>query len=721
MSVLHLMRSRRNRLLMIYRVALSDWLKEDAPVFGYLLKVLLASLLAMWLSLRFELEQPRTAMLTVAIVMQSRSGMVFAKSYYRLLGTLVGIIVSLILVALFAQERVLFLLSMALWIGLCAAGSMVYRNHQSYGFVLAGYTLCIVGLPAAISPELTFNIAVTRISEVLIGLICATMVSDLVFPQRLWDVIQTKVRQRFSDFSDLLHTTAQSSVSSKNSKEVLLRFIGDIYSLESFRASAIMENDGAKHNRLCISEMNNEFMAVATTFHSLEELLRRQRNNGHPKVSTALTSIYRQLSEAITLNGKSARNEQEAGLVTNQLTSFRRFFTQNLNIYRMQLPQNMSDSEFLDFDTGAELLLRLADELHAYATTYSSINYIESKLTTGEVLAAPKLEMHFDPIAVALAGVRGALTLGIMSALWLLTDWRSGVEAITIGVITSTLFATSPSPNKTIKQFMIGAIIGTVLAYICNFHLLTQAQGFGMLVLAVTPAIVFASWLTTKPSIAVVGSGIFIVFLTHIGFNSAYNANPITFINDSIADLLAVLVSGLMYGLIDISSSQWSRRRIATSLRGLVVSACRSPMIMKRVQLESAAFDLVQRAGSAQRVAEEQDRLVIDWLLSTLEIGHAVIALRELKLEINHPYFSELLFVSLETIAVLHEAPSEALRIKALQAIDNVIENLSSDISTDIAMPEAEHELRRQALSMLHFIHSALLDEESVLIAKEKN
>ncbi|ADI30603.1 FUSC family protein [Methylotenera versatilis] len=716
MSVLQLIKGRRNRLLVTSRAALSDWLKEDAPIFGYLLKVLLASLLAMWLSLRFELDQPRTAMLTVAIVMQSRSGMVFAKSYYRLLGTLVGIVVSLILVALFAQERILFLLSMALWIGLCTAGSMVYRNHQSYGFVLAGYTLCIVGLPAAISPELTFNIAVTRISEILIGLICATMVSDLVFPQRIWDAIQTKVRLRFSDFSDLLRTTAQSSTSStKSSKQVLLRFIGDIYSLESFRASAIMENDGAKHNRLRISEVNNEFMAVATTFHSLEELLRRQRNNGHPEVGAALISMYRQLSEAITLDGKSAANEQEAAIVTKQLTIFQSTFTQHLTVYRMQLPQDMSDRESLDFETGAELLQRLADELHAYAVTYSSVNYNERKSVTEEMVAPPKLEMHFDPVAVALAGVRGTLTLGIMTALWLLTDWRSGIEAITIGVITSTLFATSPSPNQTIKQFMTGAIIGTILAYICNFHLLTQAQGFLMLALAVTPTILFASWLTTKPSIAVVGSGIFIVFLMHIGFNSAYNANPVTFINDAIADLLAVLVSGVMYGLIDISSSAWSRRRIATTLRKLIVTACRSPLMMKRVQLENAAFDLVQRAGSAQRVAQEQDRLVIDWLLSTLEIGHAVIALRELKREINHPYFSELLLTGLEAIAALHETPTEALRMKALKAIENATDNLTSDISTDIAMPETAHQLRRQALSMLHFIHSALLDEESVL------
>ena len=169
MSVMNLMRGRRSRLLITLQAASRDWLREDAPMLGYLLKVLVASLFAMWLSLKFELDQPRTAMLTVAIVMQSRSGMVFAKSYYRLLGTLVGIIISLILVDLFAQERVLFLLCMALWIGLCTAGSMVYRNHQSYGFVLAGYTLCIVGLPAAITPELSFNIAVTRFQKSLLG------------------------------------------------------------------------------------------------------------------------------------------------------------------------------------------------------------------------------------------------------------------------------------------------------------------------------------------------------------------------------------------------------------------------------------------------------------------------------------------------------------------------------------------------------------------------
>jgi uncharacterized membrane protein YccC len=707
--------ARRSRILVPFQAAWRDWLSEDAPIVGYLIKVLLACLLAMWMSLRFELDQPRTAMLTVAIVMQSRSGMVFAKSYYRLLGTLVGVLMSFLLVAMFAQERVLFLLCMVIWIGLCTAGSMIYRNHQSYAFVLAGYTLCIVGLPATISPELTFNIGVTRISEIMIGLLCATMVSDLIFPQRLWDVMLASVRHRFSDFSGLLRSTAQNPATATTSKTELLRFIGDIYSLESFRASAVLENDESRRHRLRLSWMNKEFMEVSTSFHAFEQLLRRQRNSGHPQVGDALLMLYRQLSNAVVVDGRSARTEHEASIIVGQLAMFRTRFAQNMIAAQQQLPYDLSDNERLDFATGAELLQRLAGELHAYARTYASLAIDKESAGAPNISEHPALGMHFDPLAVALAGVRGALTLAIMTALWIFTDWRSGVEAITIGVITSTLFATTSSPTRTIKQFMIGAVIGTVLAYVCNFHLLTQAQGFLMLALAVAPGILIATWLTTRPSVAIVGAGVFIVFLMHIGFNSTYSANPVVFINDAIADLLAVLVSGVMYGLIDISSSQWSRNRIAAALRNLVVAACREPLALRRTRLETGARDLVQRAGSTQRIAAAEDRVVIDWLLSTLEIGHAVIALREQLQSIENTPLADPLRASLETIAELHSAPSRERRIAAITAIDTAMASLA----TEAARLGIQLSTCHQLLTMLHFIHSALLDEESVLASTE--
>jgi uncharacterized membrane protein YccC len=72
-------------------------------------KTTASGLIALLVAFTFDLDQPQWALLTVFIVAQPQSGLVFAKSFYRIIGTLVGAAVALLFVALFAHERVLFL------------------------------------------------------------------------------------------------------------------------------------------------------------------------------------------------------------------------------------------------------------------------------------------------------------------------------------------------------------------------------------------------------------------------------------------------------------------------------------------------------------------------------------------------------------------------------------------------------------------------------------
>ena len=675
------------------RADMQDWWNEEAVVAMYIFKVLGACLLAMWLSLWFDLQQPRTAMLTTAIVMQSLAGMVFTKSLYRFLGTVVGTGVSFLLMGIFVQDRFFFLTCMALWIGFCTAGSMLFRNHQSYGFVLAGYTLCIVGLPSVLNPELTFNIGVTRISEILTGLFSAALVSELIFPQRMWDVMIASVRRRFADFSDLLRSFSTDPAAVGVSQPALLRFVGDIFSLESFRASTVLESDESRTHRLKLSLLNAEFMEVSTSFHALERLLDQQSD----QVGAALLALYRPLGEVFSIDGRSARNEREAEQIIQRLKAFREEFQQ-----RVSLPPGLDAGKRLDFHTGAELIQRFSDELLAYASTYAALDSGRGSQLAKSEVPLP-LEMHFDPLIVFLAGLRGALVFVLLAGVWILTGWTSGIEAITIGTVTSTLFAATPSPTRTIKQFLIGAAIASMLTYICDFYLLVDAQGVEMLALAVTPAIAFAAWMTTRPSIAIVGAGTFAIFFSHVGLNSGYSANPVSFLNDTVADFIAILVSGAMYSLIDLSNSNWSRRRTARSLRELVISACRDAMGLRRVRLEKRARDLVQRSGSAQRMANAQDKEVIDWLLSVLEMGHAVIALREQMAETGQG--SPVLMDSLNAVATLYEAPSAQHRRQAIASIDQAMAEISDSV------------LARRLLTTLHYMRGLLLDENSVLAA----
>ncbi|WP_172681751.1 FUSC family protein, partial [Pseudomonas thivervalensis] len=101
-----------------WRRGFFDWARSDGVTWVYIFKVLFAAFLTLWLAMRLELPQPRTAMITVFIVMQPQSGQVFAKSFYRLLGTLAGSAVMVALIALFAQHTEPFLACLAIWVGL---------------------------------------------------------------------------------------------------------------------------------------------------------------------------------------------------------------------------------------------------------------------------------------------------------------------------------------------------------------------------------------------------------------------------------------------------------------------------------------------------------------------------------------------------------------------------------------------------------------------------
>src|SRR6266850_7604276 len=98
-------------------------LEQLASAMIFAIKTTASGLISLLIAFTFNLDQPQWALLTVFIVSQPQSGLVLAKSFYRIIGTLIGAAVALLLVALFAQERVLFLGTLSIWIGLCTFAS----------------------------------------------------------------------------------------------------------------------------------------------------------------------------------------------------------------------------------------------------------------------------------------------------------------------------------------------------------------------------------------------------------------------------------------------------------------------------------------------------------------------------------------------------------------------------------------------------------------------
>ena len=141
-----------------------------------------AAMLALYIGFALGLPRPYWAMTTAYIVSQPLSGAVRSKALYRVLGTILGASAAVVLVPNLVNAPWLLSLALSLWVGGCLAVSLLDRTPRSYLLMLAGYTAAIIGFPSVSQPGAIFDVAVSRVIEIFLGILCAKLLHRLVFP-----------------------------------------------------------------------------------------------------------------------------------------------------------------------------------------------------------------------------------------------------------------------------------------------------------------------------------------------------------------------------------------------------------------------------------------------------------------------------------------------------------------------------------------------------------
>ncbi|MEO6921828.1 MAG: FUSC family protein [Collimonas sp.] len=671
------------------------WIDNHGQDLLHVSKILIATMLALGLSLLFDLSKPGTAMVTVIIVLQPRSGLVLAKGFYRFIGTSVGVIMSIILAASFTQQPVLFLAAGACWVALCTAGSTIFRNFQSYAFVLAGYTLVIVGLPAALQPDQAFDIAMTRLAEVMLGLLCAGVVSDVLFPKHLSDVLLLTVRKRFADFKTFIALDESAAASRPARERMVLRFIGEVISLEALRTSSVFESAAGHLQSLQLRQLNNAFMTASTTFHSLDQLFGRLQAGGKHSTLSALMMEYKAIARAFSSQDRMPLKQVRNGM-PQRLAALRRGLAAGST-------GGSDSSNLLDFDSAAELLARFAEELLIYARIHAVVIQAEMHMADDVQLPAHYVA-RTDPTLIFTSALRAAIGFGISALFWIQTGWVSGADAVVMATVVSALFAAAPSPVKVVRQFMIGAALGGFFGFLSAYYLQSQAENFTMLCIALAPFILIGAWLTTTRKYAGIGTGILLFFFSYASIGSSYQFDMLELLNGMAGGLIGVAIASVMYQIIDPSDSRWIKRRLARALRFQVVEACNRPLPGLAGRFESGTRDLLSRFAITHSLDNEDDRAIMTWLLSVLEIGRAVIQLRQETLGISDPQTHARIDDSIRSIAHLFARPNQT-RLRA--ALDSVLATIV--VCRD--MPGV--------LANLHLMRGAMLERVTVLTPAE--
>ena len=558
------------------------WLDHQTAVgLTFAIKTFAAALLALYIAFWAGLDDPRWSFLTVFIVSQPDSGLVLAKSFYRILGTIAGLLVSIALVFGLAQYGELFVAALAVWVCFCSFAARAVRNFASYGFQLAGYTVAIVGIPAALAPAGAYPLVVARFTEILLGIICAALVSRLIL-----------LRELSPKLVELVRALARRA---------------DSFATALLDPDATHERVTAERTELVKTYLDAQDMQHSTYFESAEARIVDQPLRSLTQAAVELCTMA--AAVASHRGDSPARPEEKASLSVG--TS----------------PANKSR-------TGdgpiVSALVRAADERDLLLARNRLQACVEA-FDRGEKLPEPSFACRLwsDPVPAAIIGIRSALAVGVTSAFWFATAWPAGPIAVIVAAVVCSLLASLEQPDKISMAAAATVLIAAVPVFATQFYLMPLAVDFPSMAVALAPLLLTCGFIMAQPQIGALGmlSAVYFTFASNISNVMTYDAAA--FLNSSLAILVGIAVAVVLFATFFPETPAYAGRRFRRQLfvqLGHLTSACP----------HGPAFRCYQRAlfeqlGTTLARLKDEPKVAQECLMSALTALSAAQAIGRLK------------------------------------------------------------------------------------------
>lgn len=161
------------------------------------IKVGLASVMAYFISERIGVPYAFWSVITTVIVMQMHVADSIRMSLYRFTGTAIGAGIGIAMIFIFPVTPMYTMLGIFTGTGLCA-----YLTRYNERFRMAAITLAIVYLTSLYSDERVM-VALSRVAEIGVGVLCALVVSVFVWPNRVGETLRRRLVEQYDEVATL--------------------------------------------------------------------------------------------------------------------------------------------------------------------------------------------------------------------------------------------------------------------------------------------------------------------------------------------------------------------------------------------------------------------------------------------------------------------------------------------------------------------------------------
>jgi uncharacterized membrane protein YccC len=610
-------------------------------------KSFLAVALALLIGFSAGLPRPYWAVASVYVVAQPLTGALRSKAVFRLLGTVVGGCMAVLLVPPLVNAPELLSLALSVWVGLCLYLSLLDRTPRSYVFMLAGYTAAIIGFPSVNAPQVVFDTAVSRIEEIIIGILCATLVHSVLFPRDVGPLLDARVQDFLRDarawIVDAL--TGQMGMREWHKRH---RVATDLTELQMLSIHLPFDTEALASRTHAMGALQDRLAILLPLIASIDDRLAALRK---ANANAGVLSDSLQGSPPDSLSG-SLRFCVDEVITFVQTPSASRADAQQL---KSRLTAALPVMEAKGEDLWAAMLttnaiVRLREIVDCWQESLELAVFLHDPGSGLPPHLGPlvrdraRRRLHADHHRAILSAL--AMTTAVLGCctFWITTGWQQGAVAALMAAIFASSHASQNNPGASLMTFVRWTAVSLPIAWMYLFLILPRISDFPLLLLVLAPFYLVVGYIQGNPKQTPRAMPLIFGVTGVLALQETFSANFESFINGGLAQIIGVGAAMVAMRILRTVDSTLSVQRILKQGRLDLAALAAGRMDADRAAWISLMLDRLGLIAPhlAMDAPDEQTSGTHD-AMADLRVGLNIIALRQIDGERAVPDLSALL------------------------------------------------------------------------------